>query len=206
MKSPRRLSITAIFVSCAWVAAATVVAAHAVTIRLDRSARVNARAGSGPSARLSSPLLQRRPTTILAVLESVEGEKRQVSFRPTEISINRSIKWRQTDPTQDRLAYNAKEPALLEMEFTVTSATDVHADFIKTFKQLTQEDNDHQRPPLCRFTWGNTFPVFTGVIETLNVKYVSFAADGTPLSAVVKIQMKEALTLLNRSEAEKLKK
>ena len=183
MKASRSLSITAAFALCAFIAAATLVAAHA-----------------------SSPPAQKRSTIIIAVLESVEGEKRQVSFRPTEISINRSIKWQQTDPTQTRLAYNANEPALLQMEFTVTSATDVYADFIRTFKQLTEEDNALKRPPRCRFMWGTNFPVFSGVIETLNVKYTRFAADGTPLSAVVKIQMKEAHTLLNRSEAEKLKK
>jgi len=155
---------------------------------------------AGLSERSPSPAPERGSATGLAVLRSVEGEVREVSFRPTEISINRSIKWQQSDPARTRLTYNAKEPALLQMEFTVTSPTDVHADFIRTFEQLMQE-GDNRRPPRCRFSWGTRFPVFDGVIESLNVKYARFAADGTPLSAVVNIQMKEADSLLNRREA-----
>jgi hypothetical protein len=51
-------------------------------------------------------------------------------------------------------------------------------------------------------TWGSKFPVFKGVIESMNVKYTLFMPDGTPCRATVNLKMKQANKLLNKKEAE----
>ena len=48
------------------------------------------------------------------------------------------------------------------------------------------------RPPLCTFVWGDKFPQFRGVIESLQVKYTMFRRNGEPVRATVTLKIKEA--------------
>ena len=161
---------------------------------------------NGSSARKGQPAGSPAPSekwtgeSTFAVLRSVEGELIEVRLQPTEIVIDRAVKWQRSDTAGSSLSFVFGEPGILQMEVNLRSATDVYRDYIRNLERLTQE-GENQRPPKCLFSWGRNFPSFQGVIESLNVKYTAFAPDGTPLKATVNLRLKEADRLLNRREA-----
>jgi hypothetical protein len=57
--------------------------------------------------------------------------------------------------------------------------------YIAALEAMSHTDQTLKRPPMVRFTWGGSLPVFQGVISSLTVKYTMFLADGTPVRATV---------------------
>jgi len=62
---------------------------------------------------------------------------------------------------------------------------------VRQLEKLATVDPALNRPPLLHFVCG-AFPSFTGVIESLSVKYTLFSADGTPLRAMCALRLKQA--------------
>jgi hypothetical protein len=60
---------------------------------------------------------------------------------------------------------------------------------VERFVLPKQDGKSKQKPPKARFTWGDL--VLDGIIESINVDFEHFAADGTPLRAKVAVSLKE---------------
>jgi hypothetical protein len=132
----------------------------------------------------------------------------ELQFNPKEIPVDKQVPWQKhknsegDDPT---LEFTAAEPKTMTLELlfdTFEERSSVYFKYIQSLERFTLVDQDLKRPPLVTFTWGDSFPVFKGVIESLSVKYTLFLPDGTPVRATATVRMRQASKLLNRTEAE----
>src|SRR5688572_8842877 len=120
-------------------------------------------------------------------------------FNPTEIKIDKTVPWQKHKSSKGdapTLEFTDAEPKSLTVELlfdTFESKKDVYKEFVKKLEKMTLiVDDDKKRPPMCLFVWGQKFPQFKGVIESLGVKYTMFFEDGTPCRATCSIKMKQA--------------
>lgn len=124
----------------------------------------------------------------------------QAQFNPKELSVDKQVPWKKhktSEADNPTLEFTAAEPKTLSVELlfdTFENGTSVQ-ELISPLEILATVDPMKKRPPLVRFTWGNALPVFTGVIESINVKYTLFLPDGTPVRAAVAVAVKEATTV-----------
>lgn len=137
-------------------------------------------------------------TVTIRSLESPEVF--QAQFNPTEIGFTKSVPWKRhksSEPDAPTLEFTAAEPRSLQVVLlfdTYEAGTDVHQTYIAKLEALAIVDPARKRPPLVQFEWGS-LPSFRGVIETLDVKYTLFLADGTPVRATATVRLKEAATV-----------
>ena len=124
-----------------------------------------------------------------------------VHFNPKELTVDKPVAWT-PHPTAG--------VAVPKLEFTTGSAKTLSAELLldgyghdattsvvqmveRLEKLGTPSTIDGKwRPPLCTFVWGEKFPRFRGVIESLQVKYTMFLSDGEPVRATVTLKIKEA--------------
>jgi len=132
-----------------------------------------------------------------AAIRSLESEAVFHSqFNPKEIQVTQTVPWkkhRSSRPDAPTLEFTDAEPRTLlaELDFDSSAGgTDVHQ-AIAPLEQLALVDPALERPPLVQFEWGG-FPVFKGVIESVDVKYTLFLPNGTPVRATASIGLKEA--------------
>src|SRR6266545_2892953 len=100
-------------------------------------------------------------------------------FNPKEVAIDKKVPWNKHKSTK------ANVPVL--------------ESFMKIIPDL-------KRPPPCLFLWGQNFPSFMGVIDSLSTKYTMFLPDGTPVRATVSVSMKQADVLIGSGSGEGDKK
>jgi len=72
---------------------------------------------------------------------------------------------------------------------TSSTLDDVREMYVDQLRGLMDLNRDLHAPPVVRFVWDTQ--VFRGVIDSLNVTYVLFTSDGTPLRAKLSLSMKE---------------
>jgi hypothetical protein len=131
-------------------------------------------------------------------LESPEVFEAQ--FNPTEITIDKPVPWRKhksSEADAPTLEFTAAEPRTLHAELlfdTFEAGTSVQTD-LAPLEGLASVDPTRKRPPLVLFQWGSAFPAFSGVIESIGVKYTLFLPDGTPVRATAAITVKEAASV-----------
>ncbi len=116
-------------------------------------------------------------------------------FNPTEYKLSKgntfaeiSIPGLESPPLQ----YVRGTPESLSLEALVdTSDTlqDVRATYVNKLRDLMRPDDRLHAPPIVRFIWGE--PVFTAVLEKLDVTYQLFLPGGTPLRAKLDLTLKE---------------
>jgi nucleoid-associated protein YgaU len=116
-------------------------------------------------------------------------------FNPTEYKLSKgntfaeiSIPGLESPPLQ----YVRGTPESLSLEALVdTSDTlqDVRATYVDKLRDLMRPDDRLHAPPIVRFIWGE--PVFTAVLEKLDVTYQLFLPGGTPLRAKLDLTLKE---------------
>lgn len=135
-------------------------------------------------------------TVIIRSLESPVVFHAQ--FNPKEIMITKSVPWqkhRSSKGDAPTLEFTDTEPRTFQAEFlfdTFEAGTDVHQTLIAPLEALALIDPGKKRPPLVQVEWGAGFPAFRGVIESIDVKYTLFLADGTPVRAIAAVLLKEA--------------
>lgn len=138
---------------------------------------------------------------IHCVIESKEkgiDVKLEALFNPKELSISQSNEWSPSGngarPLLELKSIGAKELSFELLFDTYESRLDVHEKYVSKLERLVavidENDPDKRRPPKCVFSWGNKFPAFTGVLESLSTKYTMFFTDGTPCRATCTIKMK----------------
>ncbi len=142
----------------------------------------------------------------------------EAQFNPKELQIESPIQW------TEHKVIGAQSVATKPMEFTAMGAETVkvelvfdafeeNSDFvvnaIAALKSLAsvrdpysdKKKGKKQRPSFCVATWGTQAP-FRCVIESINVKYTMFAADGTPVRATVVLGLKSGTRSIEQKENE----
>ena len=128
----------------------------------------------------------------------------QATINPEEIRYEKNVPWQRhkrssrSDPV---LEFPGPEPATLSLELILDTGDDqisVYEEHVRKLQAMTLfpknvRVQEKKHPPLCLFTWGENFPAFKGVIESLSIRYTQFLPDGTPLRAICAVTMKEAV-------------
>jgi nucleoid-associated protein YgaU len=81
---------------------------------------------------------------------------------------------------------------VLSMELladTSDTLENVHITKVEPIQELLKQNRKLHAPPIVEFVWGET--AFKGVVTSLEVGYVLFDTDGTPLRAKLSLSMKE---------------
>jgi len=119
-------------------------------------------------------------------------------FNPKEIGIDKSVPWekhRASEGDSPTLEFTGAEPKTLNVELLFDlfeTGGNVHDVFVQKLEQLALVNADKKRPPMVLVVWGGNFPAFTGVIESVSVKYTLFLPDGTPVRATMNVSFKQA--------------
>lgn len=151
-----------------------------------------------------APKLKVAPLTI--TLKPAEGNLPQVMFNPKEISIDKPVPWTKDKTSQSDepvLEFSGAEPRTLSVELLLDTYETTQADVSpvpNALLKMTESDPMTKRPPMLTWVWGNKFPEFKGVIESVNVKYTMFLEDGTPVRCTVNLKMKQASRLTTKKE------
>ncbi len=133
-------------------------------------------------------------------------------FNPKEVAIDKKVPWNKHKSTKanvPELEFTDAEPQQLQMELlfdTYESRRSVHSDYVEVLESFMKIIPDLKRPPMCLFLWGQNFPSFMGVIDSLSTKYTMFLPDGTPVRATVSVSMKQADVLIGSGSGEGDKK
>jgi hypothetical protein len=118
-------------------------------------------------------------------------------FNPTEITIDKAVPWKKHKSSvgdSPTLEFTGAEPKTLSVELffdTFELGQDVYQTHVQMLEKLALIDPTLNRPPLVLFVWQG-FPSFTGVVESLSVKYTLFLADGTPVRATCALRLRQA--------------
>jgi len=118
-----------------------------------------------------------------------------VCFNPTEYQLQKAnnfaeipIPGLESPPIQFIRGSAEKLTAELLVD-TSSTLDDVREMYVDQLRALMDLNRDLHAPPVVRFVWDTE--VFRGVIDSLNVTYVLFTPDGTPLRAKLSLSMKE---------------
>lgn len=162
-----------------------------------------------PLTTFTKPSIFGTPSVAIATLEAVDGkglpitdERRmylQCQFNPTELKIVKSVKWKapeQYPPARNApdLAFAGGEPATfsLNLVFDTTQATTIQGrdvrkhtnQLLKLVKVMGNDITRRKPPPRVQFQWGK-ITLFMAVLQKVEISYVLFEADGTPVRAKV---------------------
>ncbi len=133
------------------------------------------------------------------------GAEVKFQYNPTKYSVNTSLQWKQGEQKgQDTppLEFVQGKGRTISMELMLDDyekPTD-GAKLVDRVQQLikftqvdksTAKDSGKGRPPVVMFSWANKHAQFKAVINSLNVNYTMFLADGTPARATVSLQLQE---------------
>jgi hypothetical protein len=118
-----------------------------------------------------------------------------VCFNPTEYQVQKSNNFAEipipglgSPPIQFVRGGSAKLTAELLVD-TSDTLEDVRERYVKRLRELMDLNGELHAPPIIRFVWDG--PIFDGVMESLNVTYVLFTPEGTPLRAKLSVALKE---------------
>ncbi|RME29010.1 MAG: LysM peptidoglycan-binding domain-containing protein [Deltaproteobacteria bacterium] len=127
-----------------------------------------------------------------------------VQYNPKEFKFDKPVQWQTHDQQggNSTLEFQKAQPATMQVELffdTTHDGSDVRTSWVNKLLELTNPEYTpgsgeaaelgKKRPPRVSFVWG-TFYLY-GVIEAVNVTYMMFSPEGTPLRARVSVKMKE---------------
>jgi Contractile injection system tube protein len=130
-----------------------------------------------------------------------QREVLEAQFNPKEVDLDRAIPW-QPQPHQGPadLEFARAEPARMAFELLfdgaeLAASVQPQLDKLRRFSSV---DGVLHRPPKVKVSWGSAagaMPTFTGVIESVAIRYVMFSPTGVPLRATASVKLKEAANL-----------
>jgi len=127
-------------------------------------------------------------------------------FNPKELAVTKSVPW---NPNQEAgldapvMQFTAGQGEQLKIDLffdTYEDASNVR-DYTSKLRTLSLIDSGIHCPPLLMVTWGGDFSLKC-VLESLNIRYTMFLADGTPVRATCSCGFKEALEAEEQTEQE----
>ena len=134
-----------------------------------------------------------------------ESDKIEVTFNPTEYTINNSNTFKDTDIVgliSPIFQFDKGSARTLKVDLmldTMVSAkgekekTDVRDKYIKPLQKLMELDKELHAPPPCQVLWGSLN--FKGMLESMNITYKLFNNEGIPVRAKVSLSFKEFIPL-----------
>lgn len=132
---------------------------------------------------------------VKAYLETEAGQRISFLFNPTQLEVKRSVSWKpQESPGENApsLTFDRGSSATLSFEL-ILDTTDTGADvstYTAQLLDLTRVDTQKKRPPWVRLGWGR-LNSFKCVVESVDLSFTYFAANGTPLRARAKLTLKQ---------------
>ncbi|WP_211178349.1 CIS tube protein [Brasilonema octagenarum] len=157
---------------------------------------------NGAKTQLAEPN-QLNPQLAKATLMACNNEAPdiEVMFNPTEISFSRSVNWTSQDGNRGtsllpKINFSGVQPYQLTLQQllfdTYETKESVLTKYIDDIKKgvETIQSGDDQRPPVYIFMWGDN-KYFPCVIDSLTYTLTMFLTDGTPVRALVDIQLRE---------------
>ena len=162
----------------------------------------------------------------LAKLEKVDSAKGSIfhcQFNPKELKLTNTATWK-ADPSHATkenpkpfVVYEKNDPGSLActLIFDTTdepSGKNVYEKYIQPLQDLLRpqykvpgalkkDELPRSRPPYCLFGWGSL--EFRGVLTSVDVTYLLFKSDGSPLRASVAIKMLEQMDPATSNAVEK---
>jgi hypothetical protein len=143
------------------------------------------------------------------------GTHLDADCNPEKIVIEKAVPWETASRSKGdapTLEFVRTEPMFLSCVLIFGyggSVANVYQTHVQALTALTLIDRsasaDKKRPPHCLFTWGNTFPPFKGVVDSLTTTYTDFLDDGTPVRAVCELRMRQAAKLRVETRGKKKK-
>lgn len=150
-----------------------------------------------------SPQSNTRPTKLTIVSVDGDGPKILVTaqFNPKEIAIDKSVPWnKHKNPKGDipMLEFTNAENRNMTFELFFDAAEADGGSIMGMVNELhrmtlirTDSSNDSDKhPPRVIVTWAPK-QKFTGVIESLSIKYTMFSPNGEPVRATCNLKVKE---------------
>lgn len=145
----------------------------------------------------------RAVTAKLSIINLDQGGSVEAQYNPKEIGVDTSVPWQKAPSSvsdQPALTFASADGRSMSFELlfdTAKQGVNVHATHIAGLLALTVVMNpggpeDQRRPPRVKVVWGNGFPAFEGVIESIGVKYTMFLPSGTPVKATCAVKIREA--------------
>ena len=152
---------------------------------------------------------QRSKCTVVSLEDPDVRIKAQ--FNPAKIKKARKVPWSRhpsRGSNAEMLEFTAAKNKTLTVELffdSYESKTSVEDKGVAELMKLTEVEDletqteehgkqTYRRPPFVMIVWGR-FPPFKGVIESLDVEYTKFLADGTPARATCSLSLTEVSTL-----------
>ncbi len=149
---------------------------------------------------------------IIGLEESCKDVTVSAQFNPKELQLDKAVPWQKQKKSKDAadLEFTGAEPMsmALELMFDGFEGGTSVIEEVRKVHQLADLDTKLKRPSKVKVIWGTgpntkdfpgvniqTFPEFTGVIESVSTKYTMFAGDGSVLRATVNIKLKQANNL-----------
>ncbi len=129
-------------------------------------------------------------------------------YNPKEVQIKRTVAWTEhKDVTMEFTGVKGRSISV-ELLFDGFEAKRSVQPQLDTLEKLANpidkrsHDEKLQRPHWCVVAWGG-MPNLKCVIESVTVKYTMFGKEGTPLRAVVNVELKEAASADQRDKAKR---
>jgi nucleoid-associated protein YgaU len=116
-------------------------------------------------------------------------------FNPTDYKLSKSNTFAEIaipglgSPPLQYVRGGAETLSLEALVDTSDTLKNVRTEYVDKLRKLMEPDGKLHAPPIVRFLWGA--PVFTAVLEKLDVTYQLFLPGGTPLRAKLDITLKE---------------
>lgn len=146
--------------------------------------------GIDPNARLKIITLEPKGSDHISIT---------AQFNPKEVQQDATVPWESKNKDLEYVK-SAPESLSFEMMFDGFETNDSVVPQIQALLKLTKpmnETGDLARPPKVRIIWGPStdsynLPPFTGVVESVSIKYQMFSADGQVLRATANVKLKES--------------
>jgi hypothetical protein len=151
------------------------------------------------------------PTGFQRAKLEIEGEAPlECWFNPKEYTISKSNEWKTKEVTGASLPpaqFGGGKPRELKLDLlfdgTGSDSKDVREITDRLFKMMEAKqelatNKNSGRPPMVTFGWGSVVS-FKAVATSLNIQFILFHPDGTPLRAQVKLSLVQAEQAVGKS-------
>ena len=135
----------------------------------------------------------------LDIVEPKQSEKKEIPFHfnPADYKLTKENTFAEIPIpglASPPLQYVRGGSRVLAMDLLVDTSDDpkksVYTEYVVHIERAMAKDPKLHAPPIVEFVWGPQ-PKFRGVLTSLDVSYLLFNTDGTPLRAKLGVKLKE---------------
>jgi hypothetical protein len=132
---------------------------------------------------------------VKAYLETEGGQRISFLFNPASLDMKRTVTWKANESPNENapgLTFDRGQSSTLTFDLYMDT-TDTGQDvtiYTNQLLDLTKVGTNPKRPPWVRLGWGR-LNSFKCVVESVDLSFTYFAANGTPLRARAKLALKQ---------------